>query len=76
MITPDLVNLVEHKERVITARAAQPREDLSRHRADVSASVTANLRLIADASYADAKEAAADRLRRPRLGGGSSTTSS
>ena len=58
-VRADLVHLVEHEDRVLALRAAQPLDDLAGQGADVGAAVAADLRLVAHAAQADAVELAA-----------------
>src|SRR5207302_758152 len=59
----DLVDLVEHDHRVARAGGAHRLDDPSRERADVGASMSANLGLVADAAEAHADELAVERAR-------------
>ena len=59
----DLVDLVEHQHRVRRAGRLQRLHQPARHRADVGAAMTANLRFVADAAERDAHELAVHRAR-------------
>src|SRR5207237_2712708 len=62
-VHPELVDLVEHEDRVLRPRASQPLDDLARQRADVGAPVATDLRLVADAAERDPVELPAERPR-------------
>ena len=55
----DLVDLVEHEDRVVAARGLDVLDDPAGQRADVRAPVAADLRLVVDAAQAHAHELAA-----------------
>ena len=57
-----LVDLVDHQHRILHRHAAQRLDDQPGHRADVRATVSANLGLVAHAADGDAIELASDRL--------------
>ena len=57
-----LVDLVDHQHGIFHRHAAQRLDDQARHRADIRATVSANLGLVAHAADRDAIELAADRL--------------
>ena len=61
-IRADLVQFVEQNHRVAAFDAAQRLDDASGHRADVSAAMAANLRLVPHAAERDAREFAAERV--------------
>src|SRR6185369_1927783 len=61
-IRTDFVDLVEHKNRIARTAAAQLLNDPSRHRADVSAAMTANLRFIAHSAETDPHKFATQRV--------------
>ena len=61
-IRTDFIDLVEHENRIARAAAAQFLNDASRHRADVRAAMTANLRFIAHSTEADPHKFAAQRV--------------
>jgi len=66
-ITPkvhaQLVDLVEHEDRVLRPGAAEPLDDLARQRSDVGAPVAADLGLVAHAAERDPVELAPERTR-------------
>jgi len=62
-VGPDLVNLVEHDERVIRPRLLQGGDDAPRHRADVRAPMAANLGLVVQAAQRETHELAVERTR-------------
>ena len=62
-IGPDLVNLVEHDERVVRARLLQRLNYPAGHRADVRAAVSANFRLVVQAAEREAYELAVESAR-------------
>ena len=57
----ELVDLVEHEDRVLGTRAPQALEDLSGQRADVGPAVAADLRLVTHSAEGDAVELAPER---------------
>ena len=59
----ELVDLVEHEERVVRARLPQALDDAAGQRADVGAAVAADLGLVADAAEREADELAPHRAR-------------
>ena len=59
----ELVDLVEHEDRVVRAGVAQALDDAAGQRADVGAAVAADLRLVAHAAERDADELAAHGAR-------------
>ena len=59
----DLVDLVEHEDRIARARLADPLDDAAGQRADVGAAMAADLGLVAHAAERDADELAAQRAR-------------
>ena len=59
----ELVHLVEHEHRVVRAGLAQALHDLARHRADVRASMAADLGFVVDAAQARAHELETERAR-------------
>ena len=61
-IRTDFVDLVEHKNRIARAAAAQLLNDASRHRADIRATMTANLRFIAHPPETDPHKLATERV--------------
>ena len=61
-IRADLVDLVEHENRIARAAAAQFLNDAPRHRADVSAAMTADLRFVAHSAETDPHKFAAQRV--------------
>ena len=61
-IRTDFVDLIEHKDGIARAAAAQLLNDASRHRADIRAAMTANLRFVAHSAEADPNELAAQRV--------------
>jgi len=61
-IRTDFVDLVEHKNSIARAAAAQLLNDASRHRADIRATMTANLRFIAHSAETDPHKFAAQRV--------------
>src|SRR5712692_3447044 len=61
-IGADLVDLVEHENRIASAGAAQLLNDSSRHRTDVSAPVSANFRFVAHSAETDSDKLAAERV--------------
>src|SRR6266446_5341148 len=69
-IGADLVDLVEHENRIARAGVPQLLDDAARHRADVSAAMTANFRFVAHAAETDPREFAAQRVsdRLPETG--------
>src|SRR5262249_6456457 len=70
-IRADLVDLIEHEHRVTRAAAAQFLNDAARHRADIRAAVTADLRFVAHPAETDphklAAECVGDRLAEARF---------
>src|SRR4051812_23084880 len=62
-IVPELVDFVEDKHGVLRFRTAQSLDDLPWKRANVRASMSADLRLVAHAAERHAHEFAAERLR-------------
>ncbi len=62
-ICAELVDLVEHEDRIARARLLQPLQDAARQRADVGAAMAADLRLVAHAAERDAHELAPHRAR-------------
>ena len=62
-VASDLVDFVEHEDRIVGFGAANALNDLSRQRADVSAPVTANLGFVVHAAQRDADELASQRAR-------------
>src|SRR5437899_3671428 len=61
-IGADLVDLVEHENRIASAGAAQFLNDPARHRADVSAPVSANFRFVAHSAETDPDKLASERV--------------
>ena len=59
--TGHLVNFVDHQHRVADLHSAQRLEEQPGHRTHVGATMTADLRLVADAAHGDAIELAPDR---------------
>ena len=57
----DLVDLVEHEDRIARPRLADPLDDAAGQRADVGAAMAADLGLVAHAAERDAHELAAER---------------
>ena len=62
-IAPELVDFVEHENRIVGLGAANALDDLPRQRADVSAAMAANLRFVVHAAQRDADELASQRPR-------------
>ena len=62
-VVPQLVDLVEHEDRVVRARLLHALDDPPGQRADVGAPVAADLRLVAHAAERDADELAPERAR-------------
>ena len=60
-VAGELVDLVEHEDRIRTARLLEVLNDPPRHRADVGAAVAADLRFVADAAERDPDEVAVHR---------------
>jgi len=60
-VVAQLVDFVEHEQRVARADAAHGLDDAAGHGPDVGAAVAANLRLVTHAAQADAHELAAQR---------------
>src|SRR5205085_4195180 len=61
-IGADLVDLIEHENRITRSSAAQFLNDPARHRTDVSAPMSANFRFIAHAAETDPGKLAAERV--------------
>ena len=59
-VFPDLVDLVDHDQRVVHAHLDVALDQLSRHRADVRLSMSANLRFVGHASDSHANELASE----------------
>ena len=57
-VGPQLVDLVEHKDRIVATRLAQPLYDAPRQRPDIGAAMTADLRFVAHATERNAHELA------------------
>jgi hypothetical protein len=57
-VAPQLVDLVEHEDRVLRLDAAQALDDAPRHRTDIGAAETADVRFIADAAQRQPHELA------------------
>ena len=62
-VASDLVDFVEHEDRIFGLGPANALDDLSRQRADVSAPMAANLGLVVHAAQRDADELASQRAR-------------
>src|SRR5450631_1211413 len=62
-VVPQLVDLVEHEDRVVRARLLHALYEPPRQRTDVGPAVTADLRLVAHAAERDADEFAPQRAR-------------
>ena len=62
-IAAELIDFVEHEDRVVGAGAAQRLNDLPGQRADVGAAVAADLGLVVHAAHGDAREFAAEGAR-------------
>src|SRR6185436_84510 len=62
-VAAELVDLVEHEDRVAAAGALEALDDAAGERADVGAAVAADLRLVAHAAERDAHELAPERAR-------------
>ena len=62
-VAPDLVDFVEHEDRIFGLGAANALDDLSRQRADVSAAMAANLGFVVHAAQRDADELASQSAR-------------
>ena len=60
-IHPDLVDFVQHEDRVVSAGLFHPLNDAAGERADVGASMTADFGFIADAAETDADKFAPER---------------
>ena len=63
-VVPDLVDLVEHEDRVVRPGLLHALDDPAGQRADVGAAVAADLGLVVHAAERDADELAAERARR------------
>src|SRR5690349_24027315 len=61
-IRPDLIDLIEHKNRIARSAPSQLLNDASRHGPDVRASMAANLRFIPHSSETDSHEFSAKRV--------------
>ena len=59
VILPDLVDLIDHDQRVVHADLDVALDQLSGHRADVRLAMAANLRLVRHAAYCHTHELAA-----------------
>ena len=62
-VVPELVDLVEHEDRVVGPGLLHALDDAPRQRADVGAAVAADLGLVAHAAERDADELAPERAR-------------
>ena len=62
-IRADLINLVEHDERVVRARLLYGLNDAAGHRADISATMPANLRLVVHAAQRETHKLSIKRTR-------------
>ena len=70
IVLPDLVDLVDHDQRVVHADLDVALDHAARHRADVGLAMPADLRLVGDAADGHAHELAAERLGDRRAEGG------
>src|SRR5437764_13396519 len=61
-IRTDFVDLIEHKDGIARAAPAQFLNDAPRHRADVRAAMTANLRFVTHSAEADSHKLATQRV--------------
>src|SRR5882672_6577067 len=61
-IRADLVEFIQKDYRVTAFDTAQRLDDPSRHRADVSAAMTANLRFVAHSAERDARKFSSERI--------------
>src|SRR6185437_16270341 len=66
----ELVDLIEHENRIAAAGLAQALDDVARQRTDVGAAVAANLRLVVHAAQAGTHELQAERARDALAEGG------
>ena len=62
-ITAELVDFVEHDDRVVGAAAADVLDQSPRHRTDVGPAVAADLRLVTHTTHGDPGKLASKRLR-------------